>query len=263
MRSKIASAALLPAFLIAFIALWELITIMFSIPGYLLPAPRQVFASLNTNWPLVVHHGGVTITSTLAGFGLSIVIGVPLAVAIVYSKLLERVLYPILVASQAIPKVAIAPLLIVWLGYGSAPKITVAFLIAFFPVVVNTSAGLKQVSGDMLRLAASMGMSPWAVFRKLRFPMSVPSMMSGFKIAITLSVVGAVVGEFVGSRDGLGYLIMVATGNFDTPLVFACITALTIIGIALFYAIVLIDKRLSWWANHDDGAGIPAMSGTA
>lgn len=262
MRRRVGSALLMPAVLLGIVAIWELSTLLFDIPAYVLPPASAVWNSFIANWASIVHHGGVTIWATLAGFGLSIAVGVPLAVAIVYSKPLERVLYPMLVASQAIPKVAIAPLLLVWLGYGPAPKIVVAFLIAFFPVVVNTASGLNQVSGDMLRLAASMGMRSWDVFRKLRFPMSVPAMMSGFKIAITLAVVGAVVGEFVGSRDGLGYLIMVAGGSFDTALVFACILALTVIGIALFYIVVLIDKRLSWWASPEDDA-IPAMGGTA
>ncbi len=263
MRSQARDAWLVPTVIVALILLWQVATVAFAIPRYLLPSPVDVYGSFVSNWSQILHQGLVTTGSTLAGFGLSVVIGVPLAVLIVYSRPLERVLYPLLVASQAVPKVAIAPLLLVWLGYGSAPKIVVAFLIAFFPVVVNSAAGLNQVHGDMLRLAASMGMRPWAVFRKLRLPMAVPSIMSGFKIAITLAVVGAVVGEFVGSKDGLGYYILVATGNFDTPLVFACIIALTIIGVVLFYVIVLIDKRLSWWSTSKDEVGIPAGGGTA
>lgn len=254
---------LIPAVLVVFLLVWEIGVAVFNAPRYLLPPPSVVFKSFADNWSAIAYESGFTLYATLAGFGLSILIGVPLAVAIVYSKPLERVLYPLLVASQAIPKVAIAPLLLVWLGYGTAPKIVVAFLIAFFPIVVNTASGLNQVNSEMLRLAASMGMKPWDVFRRLRFPMAVPSMMSGFKVAIALAVVGAVVGEFVGSRNGLGYMIMVATGNFNTALVFACILTLTVMGITLFYLIVLIDKKLSWWANPDDTAGIPAAVGTA
>lgn len=261
MPKKIYNSLLLPGVLVAFVVLWELTTKWLAIPRYLVPSPSDVWVSFVSNWDSIVYHAGFTLSATLAGFGLSVAVGVPLAVLIVYSKPLERILYPMLVASQAIPKVAIAPLLLVWLGYGSAPKIVVAFLIAFFPVVVNTASGLSQVSGDMLRLAASMGMKPLVIFRKMRFPLSVPEMMSGFKIAITLAVVGAVVGEFVGSREGLGYLIMVGTGNFDTPIVFACIIALTIIGVSLFYIIVFIDKRLSWWSKSEDSDGIPAMGG--
>jgi NitT/TauT family transport system permease protein len=168
-------------------------------------------------------------------------------VLIVYSRIFDRILYPILVASQAVPKVALAPILLVALGYSLWPKIIVAFLIAFFPVVVNTVSGLASVDRDTLNLMRSMGASKMDVFLKVRFPHAVPSMIAGFKVAIALAVVGAVVGEFVGSRSGLGYYMLLATGNFDTPLVFACVVCLTVMGIVLFYTVGLLELALGRW----------------
>ncbi len=145
------------------------------------------------------------------------------------------------------PKVALAPILLVAMGYSILPKIIVAFLIAFFPVVVNTVTGLASVDRETLNLMRSMGASKIDVFLKVRFPHAVPSMIAGFKVAIALAVVGAVVGEFVGSRSGLGYYMLLATGNFDTPLVFACVVFLTLMGIVLFYTVGLLEIVLARW----------------
>jgi NitT/TauT family transport system permease protein len=230
--------------LAALFALWEAGVWLRDIPPYLLPAPSAIWTSLLEHAQPLLENGWVTLLATLAGFGLSVGIGVPLAVLIVASRFLERVLYPILVASQAVPKVALAPILLVSLGYGILPKVIVAFLIAFFPVVVNTVTGLSSVDRDTLRLMRSMGASRLQVFLKLRFPAAVPGMIAGFRVAIALAVVGAVVGEFVGSRSGLGYYMMQATGNFDTPLVFACVLVLTAMGVALFYIVGLLEILL-------------------
>ena len=228
----------------AVLLIWQAAVWVFDIPSFLLPAPSAIGASIAVHWLALLRHSGVTLGETLAGFGLGLAIGIPLAVAIVASRLMERVLYPLLVASQAVPKVALAPLLLVVLGYGVLPKIIVAFLIAFFPIVVNTVTGLASVNRDLLRLLRSMGASEWDVFLKVRFPHAVPTMIAGLKVAIALAVVGAVVGEFVGGRSGLGYYMLVATGNFDTPLIFACVVILTILGVALFYAVSLLDVVL-------------------
>jgi NitT/TauT family transport system permease protein len=226
---------------------WELAVDLAEIPRFVLPAPSDIWTSIVKHWSPLLAHSWVTLLETLAGFGLSLAIGIPLAVLIVYSRVFERVLYPILVASQAVPKVALAPILLVALGYSILPKIIVAFLIAFFPVVVNTVTGLASVDRDTLNLMRSMGASKTDVFLKVRFPHAVPSMIAGFKVAIALAVVGAVVGEFVGSRSGLGYYMLLATGNFDTPLVFACVACLTVMGIALFYTVGLLELALARW----------------
>jgi len=233
--------------LAAMLIVWELAVDLGEVPRFVLPAPSDIWTSIAAHWGPLLAHSWVTLLETLAGFGLSLAIGIPLAVLIVYSRLFDRVLYPILVASQAVPKVALAPILLVALGYSILPKVIVAFLIAFFPVVVNTVTGLASVDRDTLNLMHSMGASKLDVFLKVRFPHAVPSMIAGFKVAIALAVVGAVVGEFVGSRSGLGYYMLLATGNFDTPLVFACVVFLTAMGIALFYSVGLLELVLGRW----------------
>ena len=223
------------------LAVWEVAVDLAGVPRYVLPAPSDIWASMVAHAGSLAAHSWVTLLETLAGFAISVAIGIPLAVLIVYSRIFDRILYPILVASQAVPKVALAPILLVALGYSVLPKIIVAFLIAFFPVVVNTVTGLASVDRDTLNLMRSMGASKADVFLKVRFPHAVPSMIAGFKVAIALAVVGAVVGEFVGSRSGLGYYMLLATGNFDTPLVFACVVCLTVMGIVLFYTVGLLE----------------------
>jgi NitT/TauT family transport system permease protein len=233
--------------LAAVLLVWELTVDLAGIPRYVLPAPSDIWASMVAHAGSLLVHSWVTLLETLAGFAVSLAIGIPLAVLIVYSRIFDRILYPILVASQAVPKVALAPILLVALGYSILPKIIVAFLIAFFPVVVNTVTGLASVDRDTLNLMRSMGASKMDVFLKVRFPHAVPSMIAGFKVAIALAVVGAVVGEFVGSRSGLGYYMLLATGNFDTPLVFACVVCLTVMGIVLFYTVGLLELALARW----------------
>jgi len=224
---------------------WELAVDLSGIARYVLPAPTDIAMVIDKHWWALLAHSWITLLETLAGFGLSVGIGIPLAFVIVYSRIFERVLYPILVASQAVPKVALAPILLIALGYSLLPKVIVAFLIAFFPVVVNTVTGLASVDRDTLNLMRSMGASKLDIFVKVRFPQAVPSMIGGFKVAVALAVVGAVVGEFVGSRSGLGYYMLVATGNFDTPLVFACVFFLTLMGITLFYTVGLLEIALA------------------
>ncbi|NIF52794.1 ABC transporter permease [Burkholderia sp. Ax-1724] len=233
--------------LVAIVAVWEAGVDIGHVPSYLLPPPSSIWVSLVDHRANLLAHMWVTLIETLAGFGLSIAIGVPLAALIVYSRVFDRIVYPILIASQSVPKVALAPILLVALGYGILPKIIVAFLIAFFPVVVNTVTGLASVDRDTLKLMRSMGATKAAVFSKVRFPHAVPSMIAGFKVAIALAVVGAVVGEFVGGRAGLGYYMMLATGNFDAPLVFACVVVLTLVGIVLFYAVGLLELPMARW----------------
>ena len=239
--------------LVALILIWQGWVVVKNTPRYLLPSPVDVARSIQEHWPRLLSHTRVTLVETLLGFGLSVGVGVPLAVAIVYSKWTENMLYPLLVGSQAVPKIAIAPLLLVWLGFGMTSKVLVAFLIAFFPVVVATATGLRGVSEDTLRMVDSMGASTWQTFRRVRFPTAVPGMLSGFKVAIALAVVGAVVGEFVGSNAGLGHYLLLASGNFDTPLLFASVVMLTLMGVTLFYLLAILETRLNRWSTGRAG----------
>ena len=233
--------------LAAILVAWELAVDLAGIPRYVLPAPSDIWASMAAHAGSLLVHSWVTLLETLAGFGVSLAVGIPLAVLIVSSRIFDRILYPILVASQAVPKVALAPILLVALGYSLWPKIIVAFLIAFFPVVVNTVSGLASVDRDTLNLMRSMGASKMDVFLKVRFPHAVPSMIAGFKVAIALAVVGAVVGEFVGSNSGIGYVMQRSIGTFDLPTMFAALVILALLGVILFWIVDRIERLVLPW----------------
>jgi NitT/TauT family transport system permease protein len=221
---------------------WEVATRAFGIPAYLLPAPSRIAVSLVENVALILKHGWVTTIEIVLGFLLSIVVGVPLALAIFMWPAFSRSVLPLLVSSQAMPKVAVAPLFLVWFGFGLLPKVLIAFLIAFFPIVIGTAVGLASIEQEKIHLARSMGLGAAATFFKIRLPSALPSVFGGLKISITLAVVGAVVGEFVGGDAGLGYLLMVANGNIDTPLLFAGLVALTVQGVVLFFLVELVER---------------------
>jgi NitT/TauT family transport system permease protein len=224
------------------LAVWEASTRIFSVPSYLLPAPTEIIVSLGQHAALLLKHGWVTTIEIVLGFLLSIVVGLPLAFAIFMWPAFSRSVLPLLVSSQAMPKVAVAPLLLVWFGFGLLPKVLIAFLIAFFPVVISTAVGLATIEPEKIHLARSMGLSATATFFKIRLPSALPSIFGGLKISITLAVVGAVVGEFVGGDAGLGYLLMVANGNMDTPLLFAGLLALTVQGVVFFFLVELAER---------------------
>jgi NitT/TauT family transport system permease protein len=241
-RARI-SALLSPiGFMIAVFVLWEAGTRLFNIPVFLLPAPSAVVASMHANMSLLLASAWVTTIEIVLGFVLSIVVGIPLALMIFLWPPFSRTLMPLLVSSQAVPKVAIAPLLLVWFGFGLLPKVVIAFLIAFFPVVINTAVGLAAIEPEKIYLARSMGFGAAATFFKIRLPNALPAIFGGLKISITLAVVGAVVGEFVGGDAGLGYLLMVANGSMDTQLLFAGIVWLTILGVAMYLLVELAER---------------------
>ncbi len=226
------------------LGIWEAAVRLLGVPPYLLPAPSAVAQSMVANAALLLKHGATTALEVVLGFALSIAVGVPLALAIVHWKAFSRSVYPVLVSSQAVPKVAVAPLFLVWFGFGLLPKVLIAFLIAFFPIVINTAMGLASVEREKLYLAQSMGLGRLATFFKIKLPSALPSIFAGLKISITFAVVGAVVGEFVGGQSGLGYLLLIANGNMDTALLFAGIAALTFLGVMFFVIIGLIERLM-------------------
>jgi NitT/TauT family transport system permease protein len=227
---------------VVLIALWEIAARVFSFPPYLVPAPSAIIESMDTNAAILIKQSVGTTVEILLGFALSVVVGVPLALAIFLWKPFARTVYPLLISSQAVPKVAIAPLFLVWFGFGLLPKVLIAFLIAFFPVVINTAMGLASLEREKIYLAQSMGLGSIATFFKIQLPNAMPSIFAGLKISITFAVVGAVVGEFVGGQGGLGYLLLIANGNMDTALLFAGIVALTVLGIVLFALIGVVER---------------------
>jgi NitT/TauT family transport system permease protein len=235
------------ATVVVVLGIWAGTVAMFNIPDFLLPPPQDVFLRIALDWPILLKNGLFTLNSVLTGFAASVLIGVPIAFAIVLSRTIERISMPILVMSQTIPKVAIAPILVVWLGFGILPKIAIVFLISFFPIVVSTVVGLKSVEADMIDLVRSMGASTGKIMFRVRVPTALPQLFAGLKIAICLSVVGAIVGEFVGSDSGLGYLLLTSTGSLDGPLIWAALFILIAIGIVLFSIVVKIERLLIPW----------------
>jgi NitT/TauT family transport system permease protein len=243
------SRRLAPVATLAIMAvMWQLVVVAFRVPEYLLPAPSGIVTALAVEWRMLAFHTWVTLYEILWGFALALAVGVPLAMLIVASPPFERSVYPLLVASQSVPKIAIAPLLIFWAGIGIFPKVLVAFAIAFFPIVIDTVAGLRAVEPEMLHLARSMGAGERKIFLKIRFPGALPHIFAGVKVAVTLAVVGAVVGEFIQADQGLGYVLQQATAVLNTRLGFAAILILALIGIVLFVAVEVLERWLTPWS---------------
>jgi NitT/TauT family transport system permease protein len=226
---------------IACLAAWEAAVRFFGVPAYLVPTPSAIVAKMITNFPVFFSEGVSTVTAILLGFLLAIAIGVPIATWMVYSRLFRYAVQAVLITAQVLPKVALAPLFIVWFGFGMLPKVLMTFLISFFPIVIDTVIGLSSVRPESLMLVRSMGGSRWQSFWKVRLPSALPSMFGGFKVAVTLAVIGTLVAEFVGSDTGLGYILVIARGNLDTLTVFACIMWLVVIGFVFYYGVELIE----------------------
>ena len=232
---------------------WDVATRVFDWPVWLVPAPADVAAALRDYRELLPHQFWVTLLETLGGFGLAVAVGVPLAVAIASSRLLERTVYPLLLALNAVPKIAIAPILILWMGFGYGPKIVVSFLLCLFPIVIGTATGLRSTPAELVELGRSLCASRLQIFRRIRFPAALPQIFVGLKVAISLAVIGAVIGEFVGASEGLGWVIVNSGANVNTSLAFAAMVLLAVMSIGLFYALVLLERLLVPWARDEAG----------
>lgn len=245
----IAGRSATPVIYLVLLVLWEGSTRLFHIPGWILPAPSAI-AAASSNWaPELAVNTYVTVRETVVGFVVALVLSIPLAVVIAFSSALRRLLYPILLGLQSVPKVALAPLVILWLGIGSWPKVVIVVLVCFFPILVNVVAGFEAVPSSMLDLMHSLRASKYATFRLLRVPVALPYLFTGCKIAITFAVIGAVIGEFVAAQEGLGYMILMSTAQSQTPLAFAAIILLTVISIVLFYAIEILERAVVDWRH--------------
>lgn len=249
---RLAGETLVPATtLIAAVVAWEVATRAFRVPRFIMPAPSAILGE-GWDWRYrFIEHTWVTLYETLGGFALSMAVGVPLAVLIVYSPTLRLALYPLIILAQSVPKIAIAPVLLLILGFGEFPKMVVAFLVAFFPVVVDTATGLAATPPELLDLSRSYRASRFKTFLKVRLPLALPFIFAGAKVAITLSVIGAVVGEFVGSDKGLGYVILSATSYWKTELAFSAMIILSLMAIVLFAAVSLVERWLCPWLNPE------------
>jgi NitT/TauT family transport system permease protein len=237
--------------IVAFLLAWQLFVVLWKMPPYLLPSPIAIAQTFVAEFPELLRHGWVTTYEMLAGYALAVAIAIPLAIAITSSARFNQFVMPTMLFFQIVPKVAIAPLFLVWFGVGATPKILVAFLISFFPIVIDAAVGLRSMSVEMTDLARSMGATRMQVFTRFRLPTSLPYLFSGLKVAATLAIAGTVVGEFVGADKGLGYLLLVTNSNMQTSLMFATIVALTIIGLVFYYLVELLESLLiPWHVTH-------------
>ena len=232
---------------VALLLLWEWAVVAFNVRPFILPRPSQVAVALVAEAGQLMPAALTTAQEIVLGFLLAVAIGVPLAVALLSSRWVEDTLFPLILSAQIVPKVALAPILTVWLGLGMTTKLMVAFLLSFFPILIDTMIGLKSVETGKLFLARSMGASAMRTFFKIRLPSALPNLFGGMKIASTLAVVGAIVGEFIGANSGLGNVLLIANANFDMVMVFAGITYLTAIGIILFAVLEGIERLTIPW----------------
>jgi NitT/TauT family transport system permease protein len=240
--------------LILIVVAWDLAIRLFGIPPYQVPAPADVVLVLWHDWPELLWQAWPTTYATISGFLLSALFGIPVAMLIAGSKIVESYVYPLLVFSQSVPKVAIAPLFVVWFGFGLIPKVISAFLLGFFPVVVSAVQGFKSVDPDMVDLARAMQGSRFQVFCAVNLPHAMPAIFSGLKVSVTLAVVGAVVGEFVGSNSGIGYVLQRSIGTFDLPTMFAALVILALLGVMLFWIVDRIERWvIPWHVSQREG----------
>ncbi len=232
-----------PLLVILLVVAWQVVVPLSGLSPFVLPTPAMIGARLVTDHALLFTNAGATLYEVVAGFAVATLAGVPLALAIFYSRIVEKALYPVLVGFQTIPKAALAPLLVLYLGYDWAPKIFLSFLISFFPIVISTVVGLQSLDRNFVNLARSMGASETQLFFKIRLPAALPNIFAGLKVGISLAVIGAVIGEYVAAQRGLGYLQLQATSQFDTTLNFAALVVISLIGIVLYMALSLLERR--------------------
>ena len=239
--------------LLGLFVIWEIAVRALGVKPIILPPPSTVWLEFWSDPVWYLRHGWYTLLVTVAGFGLAVVVGVLLAVLIVESKVMEKTVYALIVGMNSVPKVAVAPLFVIWLGTGVEPKIAIGFLIAVFAIVIDTVLGLKSVHPDILDLARSLRGGRMATLWRIRFPCALPSLFAGMKVAISLALVGAIVGEFVSSQRGLGYVILSAQGTFDTARVFAAIMVLAVMGVVLFWLVAIAERfAIPWHSSQKE-----------
>ncbi len=241
----------LPAvgFLLFLILVWEAYVSLFNVSDFILPAPSRITSVMVRLFPLLLAHTWTTTYEILLGFLVGNAFAVLMALLIVSSRVAERIFYPLIIASQTVPKVAVAPLFLIWFGSGLQPKILIAAIVCFFPTVVNTVQGLRATDPNAIDLLRLVAASRWQVFTKLQFPNALPYFFAGLKISIALAVIGAIIGEWVGANSGLGYLIMFSSQTMRNDLMFAALVLTALLGVVLYLAVVLLERLLSWGAS--------------
>ncbi|MGA2876366.1 MAG: ABC transporter permease [Nitrososphaerales archaeon] len=237
--------------LIAVVILWQVVVIIFKIPSYLVPLPTAVASSLVANWNLLIGNMWVTVEEILLGFAGGVAIGFALALLVVSSRVVGRMLSPLITVAQVVPKVAIAPIFLIWFGYGILSKIMITIAICFFPVILNSIKGFTTVDQDLLDLLKSLSASKTQVFLKAQLPNSIPYFMASLKISMTFAIIGAVVGEWIGASHGIGYVMLVASSDFQNPLLYAAIIVISVVGIILVGAVEVIESVLTKWKSSE------------
>jgi NitT/TauT family transport system permease protein len=238
--------------------IWEVGVRMAGVATYLLPPPSLVWTEFLRRWPRVYDAALITGQEIVLGYLIAVVVSIPLALAIAYSRFLESSIYPVIIFLQIVPKIAIAPLFIIWFGFGLTPKLLLVFLLSFFPIVVSAIAGFKSIDPDVVDLGRSTGASEWRMFRKIRLPQALPQIFTGLKVGAALAATAAVVAEFVASDRGLGYLLLEYNGQLETPMVFAVIIVLSLIGLAVYYTVELLERVMIPWhvSQRQGGEGV-------
>lgn len=240
----------------ALFLVWEFAVHIFGIKEYLLPPPSKVWTEFLKRYAVVMPSALVTFNEIVAGYLLAVVVSVPLALLVAQSRFMEQAVYPVIVFLQIIPKIAIAPLFIIWFGFGFTPKLLLVFLLSFFPIVVASLAGFKSADRDVMDFARTTGASRWRMFFKIQLPQALPQIFTGLKVGAALAATAAVVAEFVASDKGLGYLLLQYNGNIDTPMVFATIVLLSLLGLAVYYAVELIERlTIPWHVSRQQALG--------
>jgi NitT/TauT family transport system permease protein len=255
-------SAVLPALGLAaaVLVVWEAAVRLFNIPQFVIPAPSAIAVALFQQRAALATASKATAIEVLFGFVLAALVGVVVALAIVRFERFGKALYPLVVLFQTVPKVALAPIFILWFGYDLAPKIVLIVVIAFFPVAIDMLAGLQSVEPSFVALMRSVGASRGEILRRVRIPHSLPHLMAGLKVAITFSVIGAIVGEFAGASAGLGYVIQFASTQLETPLVFAALIVVSVLGLVFYYLVEFAERLLVPWSPKFDRAHAGVMA---
>jgi NitT/TauT family transport system permease protein len=252
-------AGALAIFVLLFVV-WELAVRLLGIKEYLLPPPSKVWVEFLKRSDTVMASAWVTTYEILAGYALAVAVSIPLALAISFSRFMESAVYPVIVFLQIVPKIAIAPLFIIWFGFGFTPKVLLVFLLSFFPIVVSSLVGFKSLDADIMDFARTTGAGGWRLFARIRLPQALPHIFTGLKVGAALSATAAVVAEFVASDKGLGYLLLQYNGQLETPMVFAIVVLLSLIGLAVYYAVELLERfAIPWHVSQQRAEPGPAM----
>jgi len=248
LREKTQNWAIPTLAVILFFLLWEGVVLIFRIPKFVLPAPSVVFRSLWQWGRIIAWHSGQTLYTTTLGFSIAVIVGLVLGWAVGFSATLYKALYPLLIAFNSIPKVAIVPILVIWFGIGTIPALLTAFLISFFPILVNVATGLATLEPELRDVLLSLGATQFQIFRKVGLPRTLPYFFGSLKVAVTMAFVGSVISETVASNRGIGYLMIAASSRFDVPLVFAGLLAIALMGVGLYAIAAVLETRLTRWA---------------